>query len=382
MKILLVAPTYLPARRANTLQVMKMAQAMKVLAHEVLVLVPDSGLSGAVDWGTLAYHYGLHQKFDVKWLPVNPGLRSYDYGYQAVRHFRGWGADILYTRLPQAAALASTLGLPTIFEVHDLPGGFMGTWLWHRFLKGHGARRFVVITRSLKDAVTRKVARLPDSPFTVIAPDGVDLIRYEGIPEPLEARLSLQTGHLPGLSISQFTVGYTGHLYPGRGGRLILDIASHLPEITFLLVGGEPDEIRDLDHEVGSRHLHNVIITGFVSNTELPIFQAACDVLLMPYQRKVAASSGGDISHYLSPMKLFEYLACGRVILSSDLPVLREVLDDQNAILLPPDQVEAWVNAIVAIKDDPVRQKVLTVQARKDSQRYTWEGRVASIFNF
>jgi glycosyltransferase involved in cell wall biosynthesis len=381
MKILLVAPTYLPARRANTLQVMKMAQAMQVLGHEVLVLVPDSGLGGAVDWRTLAHYYGLHQKFDLKWLSVNPGLRSYDYGYQAVRYFKRWEADILYTRLPQAAALASTLGFPTIFEAHDLPGGYMGKWLWKRFLHGHGARRFVVITQSLKDAINREVTHLPDSPFTVVAPDGVDLNRYEGIPDPPEARRSLQIGQLPRLSVSRFTVGYTGHLYPGRGIRLILDIASLLPDVTFLLVGGEPDEIRNLDHEVEWRHIDNVIITGFIPNTELPVFQAACEVLLMPYQRKVAASSGGDISHYLSPMKLFEYLACGRVILSSDLPVLREVLDDQNAILLPPDQVETWVNAILTIRDDPVRRKALMVQARKDSQRYAWEGRVARILN-
>ena len=42
-------------------------------------------------------------------------------------------------------------------------------------------------------------------------------------------------------------------------------------------------------------------------------------------------------------MKMFEYMAAGRAILSSDLPVLREVLNEENAILLPPDEPAAWV---------------------------------------
>ena len=90
----------------------------------------------------------------------------------------------------------------------------------------------------------------------------------------------------------------------------------------FLIVGGEPQDVENLRQRVRVIGLKNVILTGFVPNARLPLYQAACDVLLMPYQRQVAASSGGDIARYLSPMKLFEYMACERPIISSDLPVL------------------------------------------------------------
>jgi glycosyltransferase involved in cell wall biosynthesis len=210
----------------------------------------------------------------------------------------------------------------------------------------------------------------------------VDLIRYESIPSPEEARKSLGVGKLFQLSITQFTVGYTGHLYAGRGVELILEIASHCPDMTFLLVGGDPKTVNNLQMEVIHRGLKNIILTGFVPNADLPFYQAACEVLLMPYQRKVAASSGGDIAHFLSPMKLFEYLACGRVILSSQLPVLKEVLNDKNAILLPPEDVRAWVLALQEIRNDPFRQVSLANQARKDSLKYSWEARAARIFTF
>jgi len=120
-------------------------------------------------------------------------------------------------------------------------------------------------------------------------------------------------------------------------------------------------------------------MTGFLPNAELPVVQAACDVLLMPYQQKVAASSGGDISKYLSPMKLFEYMACGRVVLSSDLPVLREVLSDDNAVLLPPDDLAAWVNAIVMVKNHPKKAVQLATQAKMDVQRYSLTARTKKI---
>ena len=108
-------------------------------------------------------------------------------------------------------------------------------------------------------------------------------------------------------------------------------------------------------------------------------YQAACDILLMPYQHKVSASSGGDIVKFLSPMKLFEYLACGRAILSSDLPVLREVLNSQNAILLPADDSAAWVAAIRELKANPEKRAALAAQAQADASDYSWEARAEQI---
>jgi glycosyltransferase involved in cell wall biosynthesis len=116
-----------------------------------------------------------------------------------------------------------------------------------------------------------------------------------------------------------------------------------------------------------------------VPNAVIADYQAACDVLLMPYQRRVAASSGGDIARYLSPMKAFEYLACGRPILSSDLTVLQEVISSTNAILLPPEDVDAWVAALVDLDANPARRQALGRQARLDARRYTWEARARRI---
>jgi glycosyltransferase involved in cell wall biosynthesis len=393
MKIAIIAPTEIPARRANTIQVMKMAQALQGLGHTVRVAVPSAKLMPRrknsndtrpheVDWGFLKQHYGLSYPFPIDQLPAQPFFRRYDFSLFAVHWARGWNAELLYTRLPQAAALASNLGIKTILESHDMPQGQLGPWLFRLFLKGKGACRLVVITQALADDLARDFGAPISKPFTIIAPDGVDLERYADLPSPGQARSEiLQNGVLQfcGLQPGRFTAGYTGNLYPGRGASILLHMARRLPEILFLIVGGEQRDIQKMRERIAAEEITNIVLTGFVPNAELPRYQAACEVLLMPYQRVVSASSGGDIGRYLSPMKLFEYMACERAILSSDLPVLREILNPDNAILLPAHDPDAWVDALNTLQADPDRMHQLAAQARRDVRQYTWDSRAKNI---
>jgi glycosyltransferase involved in cell wall biosynthesis len=391
MKVATIAPTFIPARRANTLQVMKMTQAFANLGNEVRLAVPEvSGdtRGGDRNWSSLSHHYGLDNQFPIAWLPSSPRLRKYDYAWYAVRWARKWSADVIYTRLPQAAVIAAKLGQITILEVHDCPQGTMGPILFRMFLKGRGARRLVVISKVLATDLRTEFGSPEAPPFTQIIPDGVDLTRYTNLPEPLESRRELienfkllddklETSFLA----ERFTAGYTGHLYPGRGISLLLKLAQRLPEMNFLIVGGEPLDVNRVRRSVVELKLQNVTLTGFVPNSDLPRYQSACDVLLMPYQRRVSASSGGDISRYLSPMKLFEYLACGRAICSSDLPVLSEVLSSDIAILLQPDNVNAWVTALHELSGDPLRRKDLAIRAQRAAGYYSWENRARQILS-
>jgi glycosyltransferase involved in cell wall biosynthesis len=392
MKIAMVAPTYMPARRANTIQVAKMAQAFCALGHQVRLAVPlddqakgkslvtsKSGLLEGDSWDEFANHYGLRERFPIEWLPARQYMRRYDYGIGSVGWARGWGAELVYTRLPQCAAVASIFRTPVIYEIHDFPHRGSASLLLRLFLLGRGARRLVVITRALAEDLAAKRGTPSEPPFTIIAPDGVDLERYANLPSASEAR-GLISAKLTGFP-DGFTVGYTGHLYAGRGVELLLNLASRLPEVIFLIVGGEPEEVNRLRTDAGRRGLKNVFLTGFVPNAELPLYQACCDVMVMPYQERVAASSGGDIAAYLSPMKVFEYLASGRAILSSNLPVLGEVLNSKNAVLLPSKEIDAWVSAVERLRSDREYRERLGATARNDARQYSWEARAAKILS-
>jgi glycosyltransferase involved in cell wall biosynthesis len=365
----LVAPGSIPLHTANSIQTMKMAQAFVALGHELRLYAPGEDLQ--LSWDELAAHYGLQHEFPIQWLPRRRFLRGYDYGRATVLDAKTWGADLVYTRQPQAAAFGAQRGLPTILEVHDLPHGRGGPRLLKVFADGPGARKLVAITRALAGAL-RDRYRLPDKLEIQVAPDGVDLERYADLPAPPAARQQLG---LP----DTFTAGYTGSLYDGRGIELILALAARLPDMHFLVVGGRDDDVAQVRQQAA--RLNNLTLTGFVPNAELPCYQGASDVLLAPYQKQVSASSGGDIAAFLSPMKLFEYLASGRPILASQLPVLREVLNDQNAILLPGDDIVAWAAALQSLAADAGARERLGAAARHSAQGYSWQARAAAILD-
>jgi glycosyltransferase involved in cell wall biosynthesis len=196
----------------------------------------------------------------------------------------------------------------------------------------------------------------------------VDLERYQNLPQPGQARENLA---LP----AGFTAGYTGHFYAGRGMDLMFDLARALPGIQFLWVGGEQADVALWQNYARQQDVHNLTLTGFVDNARLPLYQAAADVLLMPYDTQIAGSGGGDSAEIASPMKMFEYLAAGRPILSSDLPVIHEVLDETNALFCPPGDFTAWQAALQELQMDRERREKLGRSARDTAQAYTWRAR-------
>jgi glycosyltransferase involved in cell wall biosynthesis len=55
--------------------------------------------------------------------------------------------------------------------------------------------------------------------------------------------------------------------------------------------------------------------------------------------------------------------------------VLKEILNETNAQLLPPEEPEAWREALLRLRNDPERRARLGQQARQDAQRYSWTER-------
>ncbi|MCK6585712.1 MAG: glycosyltransferase, partial [Anaerolineales bacterium] len=128
--------------------------------------------------------------------------------------------------------------------------------------------------------------------------------------------------------------------------------------------------------------ISNITFAGFIPNQDLPLYQSAADILLMPYSRSIMGSSGtGDSASVASPMKMFEYMAAGRAIVTSDLPVIREVLNEKNAVFCEPDDVEKWKVEIERLLADEPRRVELGKQARRDVKGYTWLARAERVLD-
>ncbi len=366
MKIACISTSRLPSGTANSIQAMKACHALAQLGHQVSLWVPETGEDPA--WEALAAHYGLETPFDVRRLPSRPALKRYDFAWSSVNAARRWGADLIYTWLLSAANQAQWRGLPVIFELHDRPTGSLGPGLFRLLATSKGRKRILVITEALRSRVEQQLNILLPPEFTQIAPNGVDLNRYAGLPSPSAARAQL------GLT-ERLTAGYTGHFYAGRGIEILVGLAKRFPQIQFLWVGGRDEDVAHWRAALQQIGVQNVTLTGFVPNARLPLYQAAADILLMPYETAIAGSSGGNSAEICSPMKMFDYLAAGRAILSSDLPVLHEVLDEGSAVFCPPEDLPAWERAFTALLDDPTRRADLGAQAHQDAERYSWTER-------
>ena len=365
MNIVAIAGSTIPSDTANSLQVMKACQALVQLGHQVTLLVP--GIKNtSVD---LQAHYGLQTEIPIEWL-ASSSRRTFT--WDAVRRARALRADLLYSWFPQSAVLGLLSRLPVIFEIHIQPTGLFGP-AWHRaFASLPGRKRLVSITHALVRVLERDFGMHFSADEVVIAPNGVDLERFAALPDPVTARRQIGLRAAP-------TVMCTGHLYAGRGADLFLALAKSLPQVHFVWVGGRPEDIAAWKQRVES---DNISFTGFIPNCDLPLYQAAADVLLMPYSRSIMGSSGNaDSANVASPMKMFEYMATGRAILSADLPVIHEVLNDKNAVFCEPDDLTSWKSAMETLLIDESRRTALGKQAKHDIQGYTWLSRAERILN-
>ena len=371
MNIVAIAGSTIPSDTANSLQVMKACQALVQLEHQVTLLVPVSttAKNTSID---LQQHYGLQTHFPIEWLSSSSRRM---FTWDAVRRARTLKADMLYTWFPQSAVFGLLSKLPVIFEIHIQPTGFLGP-IWHRlFANLRGRKRLVSITRALVELLERDVHMHLDWDEMVIAPNGVDLERFASLPDPINARRQI------GLREAR-TVMCTGHLYAGRGADLFLALAKSLPQAHFVWVGGRPEDIELWKRRAQTENVSNIAFTGFLPNRDLPLYQAAADILLMPYSRSIMGSSGtADSANVASPMKMFEYMAAGRPIVSADLPVIREILNERNAVFCKPDDVGEWRLAIESLLDNAARRMELGEQARRDVQGYTWLARAERILN-
>lgn len=363
MRIACIATSRVPSRTANSIEVMKVCQALTALGHEVCLWT--AGRRPRVSWEELARHYGLRGRFAIEWVDHWPPLKRYDFCWRALAQAHRWDPDLYYIWPVQAAALAAHRGWPTVLELHDQPSGRLGPRWLGQFLHAPGARRLLPISRALEQWVGRHYDRRLAPPFSVVSPSGVDLERYADLPGPSEARRELR---LP----EMLTAGYTGHFYPGRGLELMTELARRNPDLHFVWAGGEPEAVEHWRRRLEDHGIENVTLLGFVANEALPLVQAACDLLLMPYGRRISVSGGGNTAAFASPMKVFEYMAAGRAILSSDLPVLREVLNEENAVLLPPEDIDAWDRAIKRLSCDQGERLARGSRARDCATRYTW----------
>jgi len=363
MKIAYISGSYLPSRQANSIHVMRMTSAMAELGHEVVLY----GYAGKQETAEedIAKFYGVDSnvRFQRMVPRRSPIGRELQYAWQIRSIVAAQKPDLIYGR--HMLGLLSCVKLaPTIYETHAARtgiNGYLEAWL----LRQKNVRSIVAITNALaNDLRTQRRLKAP----VIVEPDAVTPVDYE---------------HITPASLSgsgQLKIGYCGHLYPGRGGELLIEVARQRPDYDFHFVGGEPTDIDRL--RVLAAGTANIFFHGFVAPQEVATYLAAFDLLVAPYQKRVEVHGGSDTSRWMSPMKLFEYMDAGKPIVISNLPALSEVVtNEQQALLIDPEDTTAWCRALDRLTDSGFRQRLGENARQLVRQRYTWKLRVERILN-
>lgn len=367
MRIRYLSASKLPSAQANSVHVMKMCNAFAGRRHDVTLL---AYLSGSHD-DVYAY-YGVPRRFPITRLPPVPfpGLKRLTRTFAAGRNVRRPPApELVYGRDLYSLLTAVGIGAPIVYEAHVPPQSAADARLVERLLAAKNFARLVVISGALAKRFAELYPGL-GAERLVVAPDAAD----EPSPAPDAA-----AREWPGRP-RVVQIGYAGSLLPGKGARLVAALARRLPRYDFHLLGGAGDDlrrIRELD-EHGNLFAH-----GHVEHRRVAAHLRRLQIALLPSRQHVIVTSGADIGEWMSPLKLFEYMACRLAIVASALPVVREVLSDGvNALLVPADDIDAWAHAIERLAEDAGLRERLADRAFEDfHEHYTWTRRSERVLS-
>lgn len=363
----------LPSPTAHSVQIVKMCQAMaKAGAGVKLVADVRQRPRQIFEFYNVRYPFEI---IGIRLLPVRIVgrvvflARSF-FLILKNRH------SLFYTRDVFTAWFVRALNVDFIMEVHELPAGRFQNLLMRRILSASRLRTAVFISEELRKSLLRRMGDRLARQTAVVAHDGADLDEFQS---PLSRDESRRKLHLPE---GAFMAGYAGSLFEGRGLEVILEVSRVLKDVVFVIVGGERGQADRLKRKVKETGLANVLVIGFVPHRMVPVYLAAFDELLMPYQEAVRThQKKHDIASCMSPLKMFEYMAAGRPIVASRLKVIGEILEDRrNAILVPSDSVTEWAGAIRTLRDNESLSRTIGEQARDDVRKYSWDKRVKKIF--
>ena len=396
MKVAVVASGHIPSQWAHSINVMKHANAFRRLGHYVEVLsvkgyYEDKFLS-RID--NIFKWYGVDEvplKFfklpffvyykEVPW--VTSLVRAINFltfkrlhcMLDPERHISNYikdnKFDVCYARSYRVVKYNIQNEIPTIMETHNYVP-YKTKYLMDVFKMSNSIylRKLVTIHSDLRKLYIK--CGVPASKIQVLE-DAVDLDLFDEVPDDKVVNRKLLN-----LPLDKKIIMYCGSLKPGKGIHIILDTARKVAfyqDILFIIVGGSKDEVKNWKR-YNNYEYTNVKFTGFVEGNLIPYYLKSADVLFMPYDVREKRPVM-DINT-TSPMKLFEYMAAKRAIITTDIPTIRKILSDESAVIVGDGN---YVDAILNILNDLEAQLKMVNNAYKIVQRYTYERRCEQILS-
>lgn len=378
-----------PTEKAHGLQIAQNCEAFADTGYDVQLWVSNrQNIPEMQQITDIHQHYGIKQNFEIKRVPSldlypfanrSPKLEYIafyihiiTYSLMLLLRLINNRADIYYSR-DEYALLALSLLIPKhklAFEVHQFAPTKRGAWIQSQVTKRVG--HIIAITPKLReDFIAHRGA---SSEQIIVAHDGIRAARFENLPDKATARESIDW------SQDAFVVGYMGRLHTmgmDKGVGLLAEAIAQMDDVALGLVGGPDEMAAQLEQKwlASGASAEDFLYSGTVSPDDIPTYLAAFDICAMPFPWTE------HYAYYMSPLKLFEYMASGNVILATDLPSVTDVVTHlETAYVVEASNIEALKEGIRTLQDDAHLREAIAQKARETViAEYTWLARAQHI---
>jgi glycosyltransferase involved in cell wall biosynthesis len=361
-KIFYIADINLPSLRAYTVHVMKMADNFCHFSNQVELLIHYKKFNYNYhnikkDFLLLAKNLFFIKGFFKK-KEKNNFFNRILFGYLSAQYLRN-EKGLIITRSFMCSFFLILNKKKHFLEIHHPMNGFTKIlFMRFNFITSKYIIRVIFITKSLQKHFKNVNFK------SIVLPDGAEIKNFKK--KKLKSKIK--------------NIMYVGSFFTGRGIELILKIASLLKNKNFLLYGKRENDFINYKYN----NLKNVKIFNLIKYNKVPFKLANADLLLMPYALKNISidTKKVDTSKFASPIKMFEYLASGKPIISSNLPVLKEILiNKSNCLISKNNSAEEWVKNINFLDRNTLLKKKIAKNGLVTAAKYSWFQRVNAVVN-
>ena len=375
VKIFYVSPCMeLKKQSANAIAMLKMCESLSSLNAVVVLIIPEQNCTKE----EIEYLYGIKIEFKIIWVKRRKSIPEKRQVLDLInvlvlkkflKH-----SDIIYTRSVTLPIWLFLSRNKIVIEIHQKRyiNNFQ-TFFYNYSLK---LLMFFDVKKKIKIITITKIMgewiknyfKINDSRIFVFpsAFDPNQKSKKMKVPHDMERFLKLKRP----------ICLYAGKLSDDKGILNIIKLASKMGEMNFIIIGGFTEEINI--YKQLSIRCSNLYFLGNKIYSKVYEYLKYADYLLILNDIKM-----GIINDVLSPIKLYEYMAAGKVIVASDLPSIREIIKDgYNGLLVDPSQPEVIKYKLLEIEKDKNIKRQLGFHAYNDVKQYTWRNRAEEVLKF
>ena len=366
MKISYIANSSFPSHVPSSLQIVKTCEYLSKKNNQVTLVIPNTPQSKI----SIFNFYDVNFKFNVirmlrfKKFPL--GFKYYLFSILSFLKVYKF-SELVISRNFFVIFLCSIFGKKCIVELHhEIKTESRIVKFIYKIINIFDNAKLIKIV-AISNAIKKKYIKdfnIKNPKKIVVLPSGT----------------SLKINFLNLKNKKRLKLGYFGSINYSKGINTIIKLARMDKNNYYFIYGGIKNQILDIKRKFNYKNLK---IFPHQNYKKLPEILSKMDILLMPYTKYVtAAGDVSDIARFTSPLKLFDYMAAGKLIMCSDIPVLKEIVKNRSNCIIVKNFLNPynWLMEINKIKNNYHLRCIVSRKSHRDVTKYHHEYRVDKYY--